>query len=134
MEYSEVFSKLTYETAVLVFFKKNGDIRVMLGTRNLSTVDIVYGFQGYVLGGHDSRCNINNGNLAVYDMVIGDARSFSIDRLVHAEFLGTITTKEEYEKALEVYKRIQEDYNKSGNTTLNMDNFNTINKEGVQIV
>lgn len=128
MQYAEIFSKLTYETAVLVFFKKNGDIRVMLGTRNLSTIDLIHGFQGYVLGGHDTRCNINNGNLAVYDMVIGDARSFSIDRLVHAEFLGTITTKEGYNKALETYLKIKEDYDKSGNTTLTIDNFDSINK------
>lgn len=128
MEYSEVFSRLTYETAVLIFFKKNGDIRVMLGTRNLATVDMLYGYQGYVLGGHDKRCNINNGNMAVYDLILGDARSFSIDRLVHAEFLGTITNKEEYDKAMETYMRIKEDYDKPEKSTLNMNNFDTINK------
>lgn len=79
-KYPEVFSKLTYETAYLIFLKKDGSIRLMLATRNLSTVALRWGFQGKALGGHDNRCNINNGNVAVFDLLLGDARSFSIDR------------------------------------------------------
>ena len=56
--YAEVFSKLTYELAFIVFLKKDGTVRLMLGTRNLNTVSLEYGFQGKALGGHDNRCNI----------------------------------------------------------------------------
>ena len=121
MTYPEVFSRLTYETAILVFMKKNGDVRLMLGTRNLNTVAIKYGFQGNVLGGHDNRCNIKNGNVAVYDLLLGDARSFHIDRLVTAEFLGEIKTEDELNDAAEKFSIFQEKYNQSMSGGLTMD-------------
>lgn len=112
-DYAEVFSRLTYETAAIVFFKKNSEIRVMLGTRNLSTVGLLYGFQGQVLGGHDKRCNINNGNLAVYDLVLGDARSFNIDRLIDIQYGGIVETKEQYDKLLESFVKFRDEYEAS---------------------
>lgn len=123
MNYAEVYSKLTYETAIIIFLKKNGEIRVMLGTRNLGTVDIKYGFQGQVLGGHDRRCNINNGNLAVYDLAIGDARSFHIDRLINIEYLGIIDTEEKYDKIFEQYINFKTEYEKTKPQTLDMNTF-----------
>ena len=121
MTYPEVFSRLTYETAILVFMKKNGDIRLMLGTRNLSTVAIKYGFQGNVLGGHDNRCNIKNGNVAVYDLLLGDARSFHIDRLVSIEFLGELKNEEDLNTAAERFIAFQQKYEESKPTELSMD-------------
>ena len=59
MTYPEVYSRLCYETAFVVFLKKDGTIRLMLCTRNLNTVSLQYGFQGKALGGHDNRCNIS---------------------------------------------------------------------------
>ena len=113
MTYPEAFSRLGFETGVIVFIKKDGSIRVMLGTRNLRTVELLYGFQGQKLGGHDNRCNINNGNIAVFDMVVGDARSFSINRLAHIEWLGVVSNREELDRAIEVYKRFKEDYSRA---------------------
>ena len=124
MTYPEVFSRLTFETATIVFLKKNGEVRVMLGTRNLNTVSLLYGFQGQVLGGHDNRCNINNGNLAVFDMVIGDARSFNIDRVLDIQYAGVVTTKEEYDKVLESFVKFKEEYEKTKPMTISMDSFN----------
>ena len=105
-----MFSKLTYELATLIFFKRDGSIRVMLGTRNLGTVDLEYGFQGWALGGHDNRCNINNGNVAIFDMIVGEPRSFNIDRLVSIYYHGVITTKEELNSIVEEYEEFKEDY------------------------
>lgn len=113
MTYPEIFSKLTYETAIIIFLKKNGEIRTMLGTRNLNTVSLEYGFQGQVLGGHDRRCNISNGNIAVYDMIVGDARSFNIERLVDIQFLGVLNTKDEYNAALKKYVDFKTEYDKT---------------------
>lgn len=118
MTYPEVYSRLNFETAIITFFKKDGQLRVMLGTRNLSTVSILHGFQGQVLGGHDTRCNIKNGNLAVYDLVIGDARSFNIDRLVDVDWLGTIGTKEEMDIALERFKKYKDNYESSRESSI----------------
>ena len=123
MTYPEIYSRLTYDTAVIVFLKKNGEVRIMLGTRNLNTVSLLYGFQGQVLGGHDTRCNINNGNVAVFDMVIGDARSFSVDRVLDIQFAGVINNKEEYDKVLEGFVKFKEEYENTKPMTLDMNSF-----------
>lgn len=121
MTYPEVYSKLCYETALIVFLKKNGEVRLMLGTRNLTTVSLLYGFQGGTLGGHDTRCNISNGNVAVFDMIAGDARSFNIDRLIDIQFAGVITTKEEYDKVLEQFVNFKTEYEKTKPMVVDMD-------------
>lgn len=123
MTYPEVFSRLTYETAAIVFMKKDGTVRIMLGTRNLNTVELIHGFQGNVLGGHDKRCNIHNGNVAVFDMIVGDARSFSIDRLLDIQFAGIIETKEQYEEVLARYVKYKEEYEKTKPMSISMDSF-----------
>lgn len=113
MNYAEVFSKLTYETAFLVFLKKDGTVRLMLGTRNLNTVSLQYGFQGKALGGHDNRCNIKNGNVAVFDLVLGEARSFHIDRLVDIQYHGVISTLEDLNKLAVEFMQFKEEYEKT---------------------
>lgn len=123
MDYAEVFRNLTYQTAIVIFVKKNCDIRVMLGTRNLKTIELQYGFQGMALGGHDKRCNINNGNLALYDMIIGEARSFNINRLTTIEYLGEITTQDELNKAVEKFLAFKEEYEKTKPMRLDIDTF-----------
>mgnify|MGYP006342627191 CR=1 FL=1 len=123
MTYPEIYSKLTFETAAIVFLKKNGEVRIMLGTRNLNTVSLLYGFQGQTLGGHDNRCNIKNGNIAVFDMVIGDARSFSVDRLLDIQFAGVINTKEEYDKVFNDFMKFKENYEKTKPMTMDLNSF-----------
>lgn len=120
-KYPEVFSKLTYETAYLIFLKKDGSIRLMLATRNLSTVALRWGFQGKVLGGHDNRCNINNGNVAVFDLLLGDARSFSIDRLVSIEYMGIVDSIERLNEVADSFLKFKEEYEKTQPMTMTMD-------------
>lgn len=129
MTYPEVYSKLCYETALIVFLKKNGEVRLMLGTRNLNTVALLYGFQGNVLGGHDTRCNINNGNVAVYDMIAGDARSFNIDRLLDIQFAGVITTKEQYDEVLKRFVKFKDEYEKNKPMRVDMDTIKQLGGE-----
>ena len=129
MTYPEVYSKLCYETALIVFLKKNGEVRLMLGTRNLNTVALLYGFQGNVLGGHDTRCNINNGNIAVYDMIAGDARSFNIDRLLDIQFAGVITTKEQYDEVLKRFVKFKDEYEKNKPMRVDMDTIKQLGGE-----
>lgn len=123
MNYADIFMNLTYKTAIIIFIKKNGDIRVMLGTRNLDTVALTYGFGGAKLGGHDKRCNIKNGNLAVFDLIAGDARSFNIDRLVSIEYVGEIKTEEELNKVVDAYVKFKEEYEASKPMSLDIDTF-----------
>ena len=113
MNYAEVFSKLTYELAIITFLKKDGEVRVMLGTRNLNTISLVHGFMGPVLDSRDKRCNIHNGNMAVIDMTIREPRQFSIDRLVNIMYLGEINTIDEYNNALKHYEYYKAEYDKT---------------------
>lgn len=121
MNYAEVYSKLGFETATLVFLKKDGAIRIMLATRNMHTIQLVYGFKGKELGGHDNRCNINNGNLAVFDMIVGEARSFSIDRLVSIEYHGIISDNAGIEHITEEYTKFKHEYEINQPKELTMD-------------
>lgn len=132
MTYAEVFSKLSYEVAIITFLKKDGNIRVMLGTRNLNTVALKYGFQGQRLGGHDNRCNINNGNVAVFDMEIGDARSFNIDRLSNIEWLGVISTPAELDNVIAKYIEYKTVYEKSITPDSVFNSINTDVNGGVE--
>lgn len=123
MDYAEIFRNLTYQTAIIVFIKRNGNIRVMLGTRNLKTVELEYGFRGMELGGHDNRCNINNGNMAVFDMIIGEARSFSVNRLVSIHYVGEITDTDTLNKVVEDYIKFKNEYEASQPKALDIDTF-----------
>lgn len=125
MTYPEVYSRLCYETAFVVFLKKDGTIRLMLCTRNLNTVSLQYGFQGKALGGHDNRCNISNGNIAVFDLALGEARSFNIDRLVKIEFKGIVSTAEQLEGVTGEFLEFKAEYEKSQPMELDMDSLNS---------
>lgn len=121
--YPEVFSKLTYETALVTFLKKDGTVRVMLCTRNLDTVSLRFGFQGAALGGHDNRCNIKNGNMAVFDLILGEARSFNIERVLSVYYSGIITNNEQLDACINAYAEFKEKYEATHEMSLSMDTF-----------
>ena len=101
--------------------KKNGDVRIMLATRNIETASLLYDFLGGQLAGHDKRCNIKNKNMAVIDLEIGEARSFSVERLIDVEFCGEVNTKDDIEKVFEHFMVEQKQFNESLDNKLNMD-------------
>lgn len=109
-KYSEVFSRLNSELAIVKFLKKDGTERLMLATRNISIGELEYGHLGSKLNGHDKRCNIHNGNLAVIDMMLGECRSFNIDRLLSIDWLGEVQTTEEYNEAYEKFSEIKKQF------------------------
>lgn len=119
--YTDVFSHLTYETACIVFMKKDGTVRLMLGTRNLHTIELQYGYKGDELGGHDKRCSINNSNLAVFDTVIGEARQFSIDRLIDIHYFGVIETIADLNEAAERFMEFKRKYEETQPKEISMD-------------
>lgn len=126
MTYADVYGRLTYELAAIVFLKKDGKIRLMLGTRNLRTAELEYDFLGQQLGGRDRNCNIDNGNIALIDMVIGEIRSFSVDRLLKIYFLGEIRTKEDYDKAYEDFIEFKKEYEENQPMELDMNTFDEL--------
>ena len=134
MTYAELFSKLTYETAVITFLKKDGTVRIMLCTRNINTISILYGFQGQALGGHDNRCNIQNGNLAAFDLILGEARSFNVQRVLNIQFADMgctdgqpiVSTKEQLDKVIEKYVEYKNLYEQNNPMKLSFDSFDSI--------
>lgn len=126
MTYAELYSKLSYETAVVTFLKKSGEVRVMLATRNLHTVELKFGFLGGKLSGHDKRCNIQNGNVAVIDLILGEGRSFNIDRVLDVQFAGEILSEDKLDDVIKKYVEYKETYESKVKGT---DIFNDISED-----
>lgn len=107
--------KLQFETAVVVFRKKDKTLRAMLCSRNLRT-GMLCGLDGALvqamLGSHDKRCSIANGNMCVMDLVLGEPRSFGVDRVHSIEFKGVVETQERFDEVmgefLEVSNKVRE--------------------------
>lgn len=105
--YSEVYNKLSIETCIVTFRKKDGTVRVMLATRNLITSGLDYGLLKGLLDGHDKRCNIRNGNIGVIDLTIGEGRAFNIERILDIIWLGDIRTKEDLDRAFDKFMDVK---------------------------
>ena len=123
VNYPEVYSRLLYETALIVFLKKNGEVRIMLGTRNLNTANIYFGWLGDKLNMQDGRCNINNGNIALIDLIIGDGRSFNVERVLDIQYAGVVTTKEQLDNVVKQFVEFKEKYEKSKPMVIDMNSF-----------
>ena len=109
--YGEVYTNLCFQAAVVSFFKKNGELRTMLCTRDSDMISFCCNNGNPGLGGHDKRCNINNGNIAVVDLVIGEARSFNIERVLHIEYLNKpIKSQDDLEAAIATLQSVREYY------------------------
>lgn len=121
--YPEVYSKLLYDTALIVFLKKNGEVRIMLGTRNLRTAELYFGWLGERLSMQDGRCNINNGNIGIIDLILGDCRSFNIERILDIQYAGMITTKEQLDNVVKQFVDFKEQYEKTKPMIIDMDTF-----------
>lgn len=119
--YSEIYMRLGYEAAIIQFMKKNGELRLMLATRNVDAVRNAFGFVGAALAGHDKRCSIHNGNMAVIDLEIGEARSFSVDRLLYIEFLGEIDTMEKLDAVYQSFAKARKTFDEQVNKPITMD-------------
>ncbi len=111
--YSEVYSQLNFSAAVVTFYKQNGELRTMLCSRDLSTITAFCGGGNHGLGGHDKRCNKANGNVAVVDLIIGEARSFNIERVLNIEYIETdIKTEQDIDNAVKRYQCLRDTYAK----------------------
>lgn len=121
MNYADIYRRLLVETAIVVFLKKDGNYRVMLATRNMNTSGMYYDRSECNMGWHDSKCNINNGNIAVIDLIIGEARMFNIDRVINIEFLGEIKNVNELNEAVEKFKEYKEAFESTYGTKMDLD-------------
>ena len=98
--YIEVYNRLNTGVAVVVFFKANGDLRVMLATRNMMFITMAGATDALaLLASRERKCTIDNLSIAVVDVVLGEVRAFKVGRLI--AFCGvTIRTQEDLEAAV----------------------------------
>lgn len=108
-EYGAVWGRLLTETALVAFIKKDGHARLMLCTRNISTVKVMWKDRTLkgLLDNFDKRYSIHNGNIAVVDLALGDCRSFNIDRVVAINWLGELENLNDIEEAIDKYDKLE---------------------------
>ena len=123
VEYTSLYRTLGINTLLVVFLKKDASIRIMLATRNRRTIELCSEANLQQLDGHDKRCGIENGNIAVYDLVIDEARSFNINRVISVTDIGEIRTEQQLDNAVQQYKMFKEEYEKNSPMQLSMDTF-----------
>ena len=121
--YQEVFQNLSYYIAIVVFMKKDGSIRIMLCTRNTVAITNILGLRTSVLNGHDKRCNIQNGNISVLDLVIDEPRSFSINRLIDIIYFQPVMNKEQFQGIVNYYVDFKQKYESTMPKTMDLDTF-----------
>lgn len=109
IEYGRTWGGLLLESALVTFTKSNGHVRLMLCTRNLDSLQLMHPDKKLkgLLDGFDKRCNRSNGNIAVVDLLLGDCRSFNINRVLAVKWLGEIDSMEKLNSAIEEYEKIE---------------------------
>jgi len=116
MDYREIYRDLGYHTAIIKFRKRDGEMRAMLCTRNEDTMRLLG--EAVRLGGYDARCNVKNGNIAVVDLIIGEPRQFSVNRLEGVELFGEIDS---LDKLGELVDRFEEEAKSVEKRALSLD-------------
>ena len=116
--YSQMLQALGSVTILVKFVKKNGEMRVLLGTRNKMTVQEICNVDlSGMLAGFDKKANIGNHNIPVVDLALGEVRTFCVERLEAYQVLGVIT-KDNSEAAFEYYNQILENVEKEVNENI----------------
>lgn len=121
MNYADTYTKLQQGVCVITFLKKDATVRNMLATRNKRIANIYGQFNSMQFDGHDKRCNIENGNIAVYDLIIDEVRSFNIGRLIQLREVGNVQTKEQLDMLAEMFNKFDSEYKKANPMELNME-------------
>lgn len=123
MEYTEIYRRLMEETAIVTFLKRDGKIRNMLATRNIRTMNLCEDCNINSMSWHDKKCGIDNGNVAVMDLIIGEGRSFNVERLIRITFVGVIDSIERFEQVCKEFKEFREQYEAENVMELTMNTF-----------
>lgn len=110
LDYGKTYSGLNWWGACIVFFKKNGELRVMLASRSRAIAAIAgCGDKITSLNYRDAKCNINNGTIGVIDLVLGEARAFNTKRVAWFEWVN-IRNQQEFDQAILRVKQLEEQY------------------------
>lgn len=91
-DYIQIRELLNTYTGVFWFQKKNGEKRVLIGTRNEDTIESLSGqYLRKVLEGHDRRNTFQTGTISLIDLSIFEPRSIPINRLYGIKWFGALT-------------------------------------------
>lgn len=110
LDYGKTYGGLNFWAACVVFFKKGGELRVMLASRSRAIAAIA-GCADKVgqLNHRDSRCNIHNKNIGAIDLLLGEVRAFNTERVAWFEWVN-VRTPEELDQAILRAKQLEEQY------------------------
>ena len=99
-------AKFLLETgaAVIVFRKKNNELRTMLCTRNLNIASTALGGQTARLNSRNTQKTEASGNLIVCDLVIGETRQIPIPSVVYSIWFNSVSSLLDIEKLFIAYE------------------------------
>ena len=106
MTYNELRNNLVVGSAVITFFKANGETRVMLCTRNPAMASSFGSSLGGALSIRDNKMT-NGKTMAVIDLEKKDIRAFTFDKVIKVNLFGDMRDKQEYDKAVGLMNSIR---------------------------
>lgn len=131
MEYSELYRRLSVETAMVAFLKKDANVRLMLCTRSIQTARLCANFDIRMFDSRDKVSSIETGNIAVFDLIIEEVRMFNNSRLLDINWLGSIGSFDQLAEAVGKFEVYKQWYENSNIMTLNFDTFEDNNTSEV---
>lgn len=105
-DYSDLYFKLMSNVAIVSFIKKNGDIRVMLCTKNRTLGLEQNPNMESRYENMDFRNGLASGNMAVLDLESGKPKLFTLERVIGFTLFGSYSSISEIPKS--VYTTLQE--------------------------
>ena len=94
--------------AIIVFRKKNSELRVMLCTRNMNTARLA-GCEAHLNSKNTAKSEAD-GNLIVCDLIIGETRQIHISRVAYSVWFNSIGDANDIEKLVEAFNIIKEQW------------------------
>lgn len=102
-DYVKLYRELESGIVRVKFIKKDGTVRDMLCSRDMTIIDVLHPGVYRKLGSHASRCNKKTGAIAVIDLILGECRAFSVNRIIENENYGEAETEEDIMKLYDKY-------------------------------
>ena len=111
--YLQLKNTLEQQSIIVSFKKKNGDVRVMLGTRNMTTCEKICNRDlTKMLFGFDKKNTAATLNIPVVDLALGEVRTFNVERMLGYQLIGVLDNDEVINKAFGYYEQVSDFVNK----------------------
>ena len=133
--YSQLCYELNSKLVMFTFIKKDGTIRNLLGTKSKSQIQVMSEDAFRKLSGYEKRASIDNGNLAVVDMVIAEPRMVNVERLLRCVVIDSmyIDTYNDAYEPMKLFEKFCEESREVYGEKLEMDTFDKKVKEILRV-